>query len=86
MTEDNILGFLKAGRYRAKIISLLKKSCATPSEIANKLGVNLSQISRTLSELEKFELITCTTPNRHIGRIYRTTKKGVLALASLEGS
>lgn len=84
ITDNNIIGFLKAGKYRIKILSLLSNSFVVPSEIAKQLGVSPSQVSRTLSKLENFGLIACTTPNRKIGRIYRTTKKGVSVLSLFE--
>ena len=83
--DDQIIGFLKAGQYRMIIIEFLARSnFATPSEIAKELNVNLTQISRTLSELEKFELVVCTTPNRSKGRIYRITAKGLKVISIME--
>lgn len=84
LTDDNIIGFMKAGKYRIKILELLKNFSIIPSEIAKKLSVEKSQISRTLSKLKELGLITCTTPNRIRGRIYRVTEKGTQVLASLE--
>lgn len=84
ISDNNVIGFLKAGKYRMKVLSVISNSLAVPSEIAKQLGVNPSQVSRTLSELETSGLITCTTPDRKIGRIYRITEKGVSVLFMLE--
>ena len=83
--DDQIIGFLKASNYRMTIIKYLARSnFATPSEVAKELNVNLTQISRTLSELENFELVVCTTPNRSKGRIYRITAKGSKVISIME--
>lgn len=84
MADNDMIGFLKAGKYRIPILNLIKSSFIIPNEIAKKLGVSLPQVSRTLSELVNFGLIACTTPNRNIGRIYRITKNGRVTLAMLE--
>jgi len=84
LKDDNIIGFMKAGKYRINILELLKDFSIIPCEIAKKLSVEKSQISRTLSKLEELGLITCTTPNRIRGRIYRVTEKGTQVLALLE--
>ncbi|MCK4817361.1 winged helix-turn-helix transcriptional regulator [bacterium] len=75
--DDHLIGFLKASNYRQKILQMLTKSnFTTPSDLAKELNITLPQVSRTLSELERAELVMCTTPNRSKGRIYRITTKG----------
>ena len=85
MIVDDDIGFIKAGKYRIKIMELLKNSTlATPAEIAENFGIYHSQVSRTVSELKEKGLISCTTPNRTKGRIYRLTKKGIKVLDFME--
>ena len=84
MSENEIIGFIKSGKYRRIILSLVAESSVIPSEIALEIGITRSQVSRTLSELEKNGLITCETPNRTKGRIYKTTEKGSLLLKTTE--
>ncbi len=75
--DDHLIGFLKASNYRQNILKMLtKRNFTTPSDLAKELNITLSQVSRTLSELERAELVMCTTPNRSKGRIYRITTKG----------
>jgi len=83
MTENDLIGFLKAGKYRIKILKILEESQIIPNEIAKRLGVNPSQVSRTLSELKKVDLIICKTPTRIKGRIYKVSKKGFHTLKLL---
>ena len=78
--DDNVLGYLKSSTYRLKVLKKLKYLFATPSEISRDFQVEPSQISRTLSELEKIDLIMCTTPQRSKGRIYRISEKGLKLL------
>ena len=75
--DDDVLGYLKSSTYRMKVLKKLKEGFATPSDISSDFDVKLSQISRTLSELEKMGLIMCTTPQRRKGRIYRISEKGL---------
>ena len=77
LSDDDVLGFLKSSIYRLQVLKKLKIGFATPSDISSDFNVELSQISRTLSELEKNDLILCTTPHRTKGRIYRISDKGL---------
>jgi DNA-binding MarR family transcriptional regulator len=83
MTCYDDVGFLKTGKYRIPILNLLAKSNYIPNEIAKKICVNPSEVSRTLSQLEERGLIKCKTPERKKGRIYTITSKGNLVLSSL---
>lgn len=77
MFDDGLIGFLKSGSHRIEILKMVnKQEPITPKEISEELNIHFSQVSRTLFELEKEELIECTTPKRKKGRIYRTTQKG----------
>jgi len=85
MIENGDIGFIKSGKYRIKIMELLKNiALATPIEMAERMSAYLSQVSRTISELEEKGLISCTTPNRKKGRIYRLTEKGRKILDFME--
>ena len=86
LIDDNTIGFIKASGYREKILNILHEiNRATPTEIATKLEVNLPQVSRTLSELEREALVTCSTPNRRKGKIYRITSRGINAILEVGG-
>lgn len=84
--DNNIIGFIKSGIYRYKILKLLNiLNYASPSDLSKKLDVSLPQISMTLSELKKVNLVNCTTPTRSKGKIYRLTENGLLLIKILEG-
>jgi len=83
MNDDNEIGFLKSGKYRIPILKLLHKSKYIPSEIAKKMNITISQVSRTLSELEKYGLVICENPDMKKGRVYAITEKGILTLNKL---
>lgn len=80
MTDDFLLGFLKASSYRIPVLALLNQNFFTPREIADDLDTSPSQISRTLRELLKNELIICNTPNRNKGKIFRISENGIKLL------
>jgi len=85
MVSDNDLAFVKSSKYRLKIIKFLKdRVIATPNDISKTMNIILSQVSRTLSELENRNIVICTTPNRTKGRIYRLTKTGNEVIHYLE--
>ena len=86
LIDDHTIGFIKASGYRLKILNILHEDeRVTPTEIASKLEANLPQVSRTLSELEREALITCSTPNRRKGKIYRITSRGINAIIEMRG-
>jgi len=83
MSGNNEIGFLKVGKYRIPILKILYKSKYIPSEIAKKMNTTISQISRTLSELEKYGLVICENPDMKKGRIYSITEEGIIILNKL---
>lgn len=78
-----LIGFIKASKYREDILTILIKDVSTPKEIADKLDVHISQVSRTLNELAEMELINVLNPNMKKGRIYSITPLGDKCLESL---
>ena len=85
MIDDNLLGFLKSGKYRIPLLNLINERLLMPSEMADELRVCISQTSRTLKELLENELVTCNTPERNKGKIYRITEKGDSLLKIIGG-
>lgn len=85
MIDNDDIGFIKSGKYRIELMVLLKNGIlATAIEMAGKIGVYLSQVSRTFSKVEEKGVISCTTPNRKKGRIYRLTERGIKVLDFME--
>ena len=67
--------FVIRGKNR-KAVLLTLSNPKTPTQIAERLKLNLSKVSRALKELEKEGLIECLTPGEKVGRIYRRTPAG----------
>ena len=69
------LGYVLRAKNRRKVIKALDRP-KLPSQLAKELGIHISHISRTLSELEEAGLVKCLTPDEKIGRLYGLTEKG----------
>jgi len=70
------LGYLIAGKYRAKVMACLSERPMTPKQISEKTGLYLSHVSLTLKELMKIGLVESLTPGLRRGRLYGLTKNG----------
>jgi predicted transcriptional regulator len=70
------IGFIRSSKYRMQIMKLLESNAMTPTEISNELKTHFSQITKTLLELEKRDLVKCLTPSLRKGRLYGITDKG----------
>ncbi len=85
MIDDNLIGFVKSGKYRIPLLKLIHSGLLTPSEMADVLEISISQTSRTLKELSDNELVACKTPERNKGKIYRITETGDTLLDIIGG-
>ncbi|MFA4856020.1 MAG: ArsR family transcriptional regulator [archaeon] len=56
----------------------------TPSMLARSLNVNLSHVSRALSELSAKGLVKCLTPKARKGKIFKRTKQGNALIKAME--
>jgi predicted transcriptional regulator len=56
------------------------------SEIAEKTGRSLQNISRALRELEEYGLIECLTPEKHTWKRYILTDNGLQVFEKLRKS
>ncbi|MBI2632697.1 MarR family transcriptional regulator [Candidatus Pacearchaeota archaeon] len=82
--DISLLGWLKGGEYRIKVLELLTKTnFLLPSEIADNLKIHRSSISRILADLKDKNLIKSTS-NESRTISYSITKEGIEALKSLE--
>jgi len=75
---DNIwvdYSFVIRGKQRRQIMVLMTRP-KTPTELSKESGLNLSNTSRVLKQLEARGLVECLTPAEVLGRIYAITKKG----------
>lgn len=82
MGDLTLAGFIIRSNYR-KSVFLLLDTPLRPSEIAKKLDLRLTHVTRELRELEKKGLIVCLNPKERIGRLYQMTEKGKKLTADL---
>ena len=57
----------------------------TPTELAKKIGVARSAVSRIIQALEKVGLVECMTPKEKMDRYYRVTETGKKIAEIIEG-
>jgi DNA-binding MarR family transcriptional regulator len=70
------LGKVKSSKYRDKIIRLLYRSPMTAKELAEQIGLELSNTSNYLATLQELGLIRCLNDTLRKGRMYALTEKG----------
>jgi predicted transcriptional regulator len=74
MSWDEI-SYVIASKTRKSIVVKLDTP-RTPTFLAKDLSINLANVSRALTELEKKNVVVCLTPKQKVGKIYSLTKKG----------
>lgn len=70
-----LISFLLRSKNRKKVLKNLEKP-GTPTELATKLQIQRSTVSRAILELQDKKLIKCLTPNEKMGRLYQITDLG----------
>ena len=70
-----LISFLSRSKNRRTVLKNLEK-LTTPSELASKLKIQRSTISRTILELMDKKLVKCLTPKEKMGRLYQITDLG----------
>lgn len=83
MSNWDLISFVKSSDKRLRILSMLKDTVSTPSDISNKLGISITHVSSTLTELKEIELVVCLTPDRRKTKLYKSTKKGEKVLSKI---
>jgi len=78
-------GTIKASSIRLEILKLLLNRILTPKDLSEQLHKHLSQISKSLKQLEEMNVIACKTPRLKKGRLYGITSKGKELLDRIEG-
>lgn len=76
-------GFIIRSSYRKKVFVLLD-NLVQPSEIAKKLDIRLTNITRELRGSKKKDLIECPNPKERVERLYQLTHKGKLLKTARE--
>ena len=72
-----IIGFLKVSTSRLKTLNALKNNFLMPSEISRKTDLSQSQVSTSLHDLKKNNLVMCMNEKTRKGRIYHATDLGL---------
>lgn len=75
MKELELAGFIIRSSYRKQVFLLLDNPIR-PSEIAKKLKIRLTHITRELREMKKRKIVECLNPKERIGRLYQLTERG----------
>jgi len=83
MVKWDLVSFISRGKRRKQILPLLKKP-TTPTEIADKINVSVTHVSRTLKHLKEKGLVKCLTPEERVWKLYQLIKEGSEVLDYLE--
>ena len=83
MRELELAGFIVRSSYRKRVFVLLDNP-VRPSDIAKKLDIRLTHITRELRELKERGLIECLNPQERVGRLYQLTHKGRLLKTAMQ--
>ncbi|MDA7939726.1 MAG: helix-turn-helix domain-containing protein [Nitrosopumilus sp.] len=70
------VGFAVSGKHRLRILKILQNAPLTPSQISRRTNLHMSQITRSLKELQDRDLVKCLNPELKKGRLFSLTKKG----------
>ena len=71
----DLISFLSRSKNRKTVLENLEKP-TTPTELASKLQIQRSTISRAILELMDKKLVKCLTPKEKMGRLYQITDLG----------
>ncbi len=75
MNKLELAGFVIRSSYRKKVFMLLDNPIR-PSEIAKKLNIRLTHITRELRALKSRKLVECINHKERVGRLYQLTRQG----------
>ncbi len=83
MDLNQQLGYVKASKYRTKVLTALKDSVLCPKDISDRTQYPQSHVSNTLSDLSRQGLVVCINPDARKGRLYQLTDDGKAVCAKL---
>jgi len=78
------VSFAGRGSVRRKVLKALLKP-NSPTELAKKIDIERSTVSRAIQALEEKGLVECLTPDERMGRYYQTTEIGRKVVDVIEG-
>jgi len=70
------ISFLKAGKYRTKVILNMENKIKTPKDISKSAKIPMRETSRALGELKKRGFVIVLDESAKKGRLYKLTFKG----------
>ena len=70
-------GKIAASSQKRKVIESLKSKPKTPKELSEQTGMQFSNTSKTLAELQKQGIVECLTPNLRKGKLFRLKAKTI---------
>jgi len=74
------ISFLKAGKYRIKVILDINNKLKTPKDISKSAEIPMRETSRALGELKNRGFVVVLDESAKKGRIYKLTDKGKKAI------
>lgn len=80
----NKLGYVKVSPTRTKTLKSLEHDLKMPTEISKHTGLRVTQVSNSLSDLKKENLVVCLNEDLKRGRIYQITDEGRALLQYLK--
>lgn len=78
------ISFLKAGKYRIKVIQDIENKIKTPKEISKSAEIPMRETSRALGELKKRKFVIVLDESAKKGRLYKLTEKGKKSLKIIQ--
>jgi len=77
---------MAASGYRQRVSRALTDGPATPSQLEAETGIDMSHVSRALSNLRDVGAVELAVPEEtQKGRLYRLTERGETALEVVRG-
>ena len=70
------MSYVMSGKLRFRVLTELRKSNKTPTELSKIIDSPISHISTTLKELEDKGLIECLTSERRKNKFFKISEKG----------
>ncbi|MBI4154067.1 winged helix-turn-helix transcriptional regulator [Candidatus Woesearchaeota archaeon] len=77
------ISFVLGSKQRTRIILALETPM-TPTHLAKRTGISLSNMGTKLSDLQRHGIVECLTPRARKGRVYSLTPKGVRILKAVK--
>ncbi|MCX6778205.1 MAG: ArsR family transcriptional regulator [Candidatus Micrarchaeota archaeon] len=79
-------GFIKASKYRTRIVESLVTTPKTPTQIANEINLFKTHTSTVLKELVAEKIVECLTPDLRRGKMYWLTREGKLLATEMQSN